>query len=87
MRVKKTLTEDNILFDNKFRIFKIIGSFPRGKSRKTRNEILRSDVKRTKVSKDPVKDRNMLKLFIKKSQNHAKWKTDVITNTMIMITL
>ena len=58
--------EDNVLFDNKCRIFKIIGSFPRGKSRKTWNEIIRSDVKGTKVSKDPVKDRNVLKLFIKK---------------------
>ena len=79
--------EDNVLFNNKCRIFKIIGSFPRGKSRKTWNEIFRSDVKGTEVSKDPVKDRNGLKLFIKKSQSHAKWNTDVITNTMIMITL
>ena len=79
--------EDNVWFDNKCRLFKIIGSFPRGKSRTTRNEIFRNDVKGTKVSKGPVKDRYVLKLFIKKSQNHAKWETDVITNTMIMITL
>ena len=30
------------------------------------SEIIRGDVKGTKVSKDPVKDRNVLKLFIKK---------------------
>ena len=75
--------EENVLFDNKCRIFKIIGSFPRGKSRKTWNEIIRSDVKGTKVSKDPAKDRNVLKFFIRKRQIRAKWKTD----TMIMIIL
>ena len=58
--------EDNVLFDNKCRTLKIIGSFARGKSRKTWNEIIRSDVKGTKVSKEPVKDRNLLSLFIKK---------------------
>ena len=79
--------EENVLFDNKCRTFKIIGSFPRGKSRKTWNEIIRSDVKGTKVSKDPAKDRNVLKFFIRKRQIRAKWKTDVITNTMIMIIL
>ena len=58
--------EENVLSDNKCRAFKIIGSFAREKSRKTQNEIIRSDVKGTKVSKDPVKDKNLLKLFIKK---------------------
>ena len=61
--------------------------FSRGKPRKTWNEIIRSDVKGAKASKDPVKDKNVLKLFIRKLQTHAKWKTDVITNAMIMITL
>ena len=58
----------NVLFDNKCRTFKIIGSFPREISRKTWNEIIRSEVKGTKVSKDPVKDKNVLKLFIKKAK-------------------
>ena len=62
----KLIMGGNVLFDNKCRIFKIIGSSARGKSRKTWSEIIRSDVKGTKVSKDPVKDRNVLKLFIKK---------------------
>ena len=52
--------EENVLFDNKCRTFKIIGSFARGKSRKTWNEIFRSDMKGMKVSKDSVKDRNVL---------------------------
>ena len=59
---------ENVLFVNKCRTFKIIGSFPREISRKTWNEIIRSDVKGTKVSKDPVKDRNVLKLFINKAK-------------------
>ena len=80
MRVKKTLVEENVLFDKKCRTFKVIGSFARGKPEKTWNEIIRSNVKGPKVSKDLAKDRNMLKLLIR---NHAKWKTDVITNTMI----
>ena len=80
MRVKKTLVEKNVLFDKKCRTFKVIGSFARGKSEKTWNEIIRSNVEGPKVSKDLAKDRNMLKLFIR---NHAKWTTDVITNTMI----
>ena len=63
---------ENVLFDNKCRTFKIIGSFPREISRKTWNEIIRSDVKGTKVSKDPVKDRNVLKLFIKKKSKSCK---------------
>ena len=87
MREKKTLMEENVLFDIKCRTFKVIGSFARGKSRKTWNEIIRSDVKGTKVSKDPAKDRNVLKFFIRKRQIRAKWKTDVITNMMIMIIL
>ena len=58
--------EENVLSDNKCRTFKIIGSFAREKSRKTWNEIIRSVVKGMKVSKDPVKDKNVLKLFIKK---------------------
>ena len=61
--------EENVLSDNKCRTFQIIGRFAREKSRKTWNEIIRSDVKGTKVSKDPVKDKNVLKLFIKKVQN------------------
>ena len=72
--------EENVLFDKKCRTFKVIGSFARGKSEKTWDEIIRSNVKGPKVSKDLAKDRNMLKLFIR---NHAKWTTDVITNTMI----
>ena len=83
MRVKKTLVEENVLFDKKCRTFKVIGSFARGNSEKTWNEIIRNDVKGPKVSKDLAKDRNMLNLFIRKRQTHAKWKTDVITNTMI----
>ena len=78
--------EQNLLFDNKCRTLKISGSFVRGKSRKTWNEIISSGVKGTKVSKDPVKDK-CVEIVHKKSQTHAKWKTDVITNTMIMITL
>ena len=58
--------EENVLSDNKCRTFQIIARFAREKSRKTWNEIIRSDVKGTKVSKDPVKDKNLLKLFIKK---------------------
>ena len=65
----------------------VIGSFSGGKSRKSWNEIIRNDGKETKVSKDSARDRNVLKAFIKKRQTHAKWKTDIIANTMSMITL
>ena len=58
--------EENVLSDNKCRTFKVIGNFAREKSRKTLNEIIRGDVKGMKVSKGPVKDKNVLKLFIKK---------------------
>ena len=57
--------EENVLFDNKCRTLKVIGSFARGKSRKTWNEIISSDVKGTKVSKDPVKDK-CVEIFHKK---------------------
>ena len=75
--------EENALFDIQYRTFKVIGSFARGKYRKIWNEIIRSDVKGTKVSKDPAKDRNVLKFFIRKRQIRAKWRTD----TMIVIIL
>ena len=47
-----------VLFDNRCRNFKAIGSLAREKSRKTWNEINRSNKKRTKVGKDPAKDGN-----------------------------
>ena len=42
----------------KWRTFKGSGSFPRGLPRKTWNEIIKSDLKEMKVSKDIAKDRN-----------------------------
>ena len=46
-----------VLFDNRCRNFKAIGSLAREKSRKTWNEINRSN-KGTKASKYPAKDGN-----------------------------
>ena len=48
----------SVLFDNRCRNFNAFGSLAREKSRKTWNETNRSNKKGTKVSKDPVKDRN-----------------------------
>ena len=47
----------SVLFDNKCRNVKAIGSLAREKSRKAWNETNRSNKKGTKVSKDPAKDR------------------------------
>ena len=47
----------SVLFGNTCRNFKAIGSLTREKSRKTWNEINRSN-KGTKASKDPAKDGN-----------------------------
>ena len=51
-------TEQNA-WSSKCRTFKARGSFPRGRARKTWNEIIRSDLKERKVRKDIAKDRNV----------------------------
>ena len=38
--------------------FNVSGSFPRGLPRKTWNELIRSDLKESKISKDIAKDRS-----------------------------
>ena len=43
---------------SKCRKFKISGSFQRGRPRKTRTEVIRSDLKEEKVSQEPDNDRN-----------------------------
>ena len=47
---------------------RLLEVLPEKNPEKAQNEIIRSDVKGTKVSKDPVKDKNVLKLFIKKAK-------------------
>ena len=60
----------------KCRTFKVSGSLTRGQPRKTWNEVIRSDLKESKVSKDTARDKNGWKSFMRNKPMHA-WKADV----------
>ena len=49
---------------SKCRTFKFSGSFPGGRPRQTWNEVISSDLKEKKASKNIAKDRNAWKSFI-----------------------
>ena len=56
----------------KCRNVRVSESFPRGRSRKTWNEVIRSDLKEMKVNdKELAKDRNSRKSFIRNHPTHA----------------
>ena len=54
-----------------YRTFKVSGSLPTGRSRKTWNEVIKSDPKEKKVSKNIAIDRNTWKSFMKNRPTHA----------------
>ena len=56
------------------RTFKVSGSFPEGRPTKTWNEVIRSDLKERKVSKDKVNERNAWKCFIRNRPTHTSMK-------------
>ena len=69
------------VWSSKYRTFKMNGTLPRGRTRETCNEVITSDLKERKISKDLAKDRQVWKFFIK-SHTYA-WKTDVQMNMMM----
>ena len=58
-------------WSSKCRTFKVSGSFPRGRPRKTWNELIRIDLKERKVGKDIAKDTNTWKSFIRNCRTYA----------------
>ena len=63
---------------SKYRTFKVNGNFPtRERPRKTWNEVIISDLKKRKVSKDLANYRNW-KLFRRDHQTHANLEKKVL---------
>ena len=62
---------------SKCRTFKVNGSFPRGRSRKTCNGVTRSDLRERKARKSIAKDRNNFCLIlscVRNCQTHASFE-------------
>ena len=62
------------IWSSKCRTFKVGGSFPTGRPRKAWNEVIRSDLKERKVSKDIHKDINVWKSFIRNLLTYVNMK-------------
>ena len=58
-------------WSSKCRNIKVCISFPIGRPRKTWNEVIRSDVKETKVTKDLADNRNACKSFARNRPTQA----------------
>ena len=70
------MEENACTWYNKCRNFKVSGSFPRGLPRNSRTEVIRSDLKERKVSKDVAH---------KKPFNPCKHGKDGKANIMMMM--
>ena len=59
------------VWSSKCRTFKVRGSFPKGRPRKTWNTVFRSDLKESKVNKDIAKERTAWKSLKRSRPIHA----------------
>ena len=72
-------------WSSKYKSSKVCGSFPNKWTGRIWYEVIWSDLKERKVSKDLAKDKSTWKSFKKPIQPMQTWEKDVKTNMMIIL--